>query len=72
MVADCLGGESTSALARRHDLSRHRVRVRVWVEKAEAGALDQDVAAADLLVSYEAKTAAWSGWSASRRWNSSS
>jgi transposase-like protein len=56
VVADYLAGESASALARRHDLSRHLVRV--WVEKAEAGELDQDVAAADLLVAYEAKIAA--------------
>ncbi len=32
----------------------------------------RQVIAADLLVAYEAKIAAWSGWSASRRWNSSS
>ena len=43
-------------LGRRHDLSRNLIRI--WVEKAEAGELDQDVAAADLLGAYEAKIAA--------------
>ena len=56
VVAEYLAGESANALGRRHDLSRHLIRV--WVEKAEAGQLDQDVAAADLLGPFEAKIAA--------------
>lgn len=56
VVAEYLAGDSAHALGRRHDLSRHLIRV--WVEKAEAGQLDQDIAAADLLGAYEAKIAA--------------
>ena len=56
VVAEYVAGESANALGRRHDLSRHLIRV--WVEKAEAGQLDQDVAAADLLGAYEARIAA--------------
>ena len=40
---------------------QHRVSrqlIRVWVEKYEAGALDEDAQAADLLQEYEAKIAA--------------
>jgi len=44
------------ALAQRHDISRQLIRI--WVGKCEAGALDGDVQAADLLQEYEAKIAA--------------
>ncbi|ANT62713.1 hypothetical protein AYJ57_20275 [Salipiger sp. CCB-MM3] len=47
VVAEFQGGETLHALDRRHDLSRNLVRV--WIEKAEAGALDEDVAAAELM-----------------------
>lgn len=43
-------------LARRHDISRNLIRV--WVEKYEAGAFDEDARAADLLQEYEARIAA--------------
>lgn len=56
VVAGYHAGESLHALARRHDLSRNLIRI--WVEKAEAGALDQDVASAELLTAYEARIAA--------------
>jgi transposase-like protein len=56
VVAEYHAGETFHGLARRHDLSRNLIRV--WVEKAEAGALDQDVATADLLAAYEARIAA--------------
>lgn len=56
VVAEYHAGETLHGLARRHDLSRNLIRV--WVEKAEAGALDQDVATADLLAAYEARIAA--------------
>ena len=56
VVAEYLAGESAHVLGRRHDLSRNLIRI--WVEKAGAGLLDQDVAAADLLGAYEAKIAA--------------
>jgi transposase-like protein len=51
-----LGGETLHALSKRHDVSRNLIRV--WVEKYQAGALDEDVAAADLLQTYEARIAA--------------
>ena len=40
----------------RHDLSRNLIRI--WVEKYQAGGLDEDAVAADLLQSYEARIAA--------------
>jgi transposase len=56
VVAEYHAGETLHALGRRHDLSRNLIRI--WVEKAQAGALDDDVAAAELLASYEARIAA--------------
>ena len=51
-----LGGETLHGLSKRHDLSRNLIRI--WVEKYQAGALDEDAAAADLLQVYEARIAA--------------
>ena len=56
VVAEYHAGETLHALGRRHDLSRNLIRI--WVEKAEAGALDDDEAAAELLATYEARIAA--------------
>ena len=56
VVAEYHAGETLHALGRRHDLSRNLIRI--WVEKAEAGALDQDLASAELLGDYEARIAA--------------
>lgn len=56
VVAEYHAGETLHALSRRHDLSRNLIRI--WVEKAEAGALDQDLASAELLTAYEARIAA--------------
>ena len=56
VVAEYHAGETLHALSRRHDLSRNLIRI--WVEKAETGALDQDVASAELLTAYEARIAA--------------
>jgi transposase-like protein len=56
VVAEYHAGETLHALARRHDLSRNLIRI--WIEKAEAGALDQDAASAELLTVYEARIAA--------------
>jgi len=50
-----IAGESLYALSKRHDISRQLIRV--WVQKYEAGALDEDAQAADLLQEYEAKIA---------------
>jgi transposase len=56
VVAEHHAGETLHGLARRHDLSRNPIRI--WVEKAEAGALDQDAASAELLTACEARIAA--------------
>lgn len=56
IVQEFLGGETLHGLARRHAISRNLIRI--WVEKYEAGALDEDIAAADLLQQYEARIAA--------------
>lgn len=39
------------ALSKRHDISCNLIRI--WIEKFQAGALDDDAAAADLLQAYE-------------------
>lgn len=51
-----LAGETLHGLSNRHDISRQLIRV--WVEKYQAGALDDDAVAADLLQTYEARIAA--------------
>jgi transposase len=56
VVAEYHAGETLHALSRRHDLSRNLIRI--WVEKTEAGAIDQDLASAELLTDYEARIAA--------------
>ncbi len=56
VVAEYHAGETLHALGRRHDLSRNLIRI--WVEKAEAGSLDQDMASAELLTEYETRIAA--------------
>ena len=56
IAQEFIAGETLHALAKRHDLSRNLIRI--WVKKLEAGALDEDARAADLLQDYEAKIAA--------------
>jgi len=56
VAQEFITGESLYALSKRHDISRQLIRV--WVQKYEAGALDEDAQAADLLQEYEAKIAA--------------
>jgi transposase len=51
-----LGGGTLHGLSKRHDVSRNLIRI--WVDKFQAGALDEDVASADLLGTYEARIAA--------------
>src|SRR3974377_1537768 len=57
VAQEFIAGESLYALSKRHDISRQLIRV--WVEKDEAVALDEDAQAADLLQEYEAKIAAF-------------
>jgi len=56
VAEEFIAGETLHALSKRHDISRQLVWV--WVGKFEAGALDDDVRAADLIQEYEAKIAA--------------
>jgi transposase-like protein len=51
-----LSGETLHVLAKRHGLARNPIRI--WVEKYESCAPDEDRAAADLLQAYEARIAA--------------
>ena len=57
VAREFVAGETLYGLAKRHDLSRQLIRV--WVEKYEAGGLDADAQAADLLQEYEAKIVAF-------------
>ena len=56
VAQEFLSGETLHGLAKRHDLSRNLIRI--WVEKYETGALDDDVRAADTVQEYEARIAA--------------
>lgn len=51
VVQDYLAGETLHGLAKRHDLSRNLVRI--WVQKFEAGAFDDEAIAADTIEVYE-------------------
>src|SRR5512135_2186171 len=56
VAQEFIAGETLYGLSKRHDISRQLIRV--WVQKYEAGALDEDAQAADLLQEYEAKVGA--------------
>ena len=56
VVQEYLAGETLHGLARRHDLSRNLIRI--WVDKYEAGAFDEEAEAAATLQEYEARIAA--------------
>src|ERR1700683_2654039 len=56
IAQEFLAGDTLHGLEKRHDLSRNLIRV--WVERYQAGAFDEDAAAADLLQQYEARIAA--------------
>ena len=47
VVQEYLAGETLHGLARRHDLSR--TLIRIWVDKYEAGAFDEDAEAASMI-----------------------
>ena len=55
VAQEFLAGETLHGLAKRHDIDRNLIPV--WVQKYEAGAFDEDAAAADLLQQYEARIA---------------
>jgi transposase len=56
IAQEFLAGETLHSLAKRHDISRNLIRV--WVERYQTGAFDEDAAAVDLLQQYEARIAA--------------
>ena len=56
VAQEFVAGETLYGLAKRHDLSRQLIRV--WVQRYEAGTLDEDAQAAELLQEYESKIAA--------------
>lgn len=56
VAQEFLAGETLHGLARRHDVSRNLIRI--WVQKHEQGAFDEDAQAADLIQEYEARIAA--------------
>ena len=56
VAEEFIAGETLHALAKQHDISRQLIRI--YISKFEAGALDDDVQAADLMQEYEAKIAA--------------
>lgn len=56
LAQEFLDGKTLHGLAKRHDLSRSLIRI--WVEKYETRALDDDARAADLVQEYEARIAA--------------
>lgn len=56
VVAEHDAGETLHGVGRRHDVSRNLIRI--GIEKAEAGAFDEEAAAAELLSDFEARIAA--------------
>jgi transposase-like protein len=65
VAEEFIAGETLHALSQQHDISRQLIRI--WVGKFEAGALDDDVQAAELLQEYEAEILAVErmvGWQA--------
>lgn len=56
VVAEYNAGETLHGLSKRHDVCRNLIRI--WIAKSEAGEFADEVAAADLLVNYEARIAA--------------
>lgn len=56
VAQEFLAGETLHGLAKRHDISRNLIRI--WVEKYERGAFDDEAQAADLIQAYEARIAA--------------
>ncbi|WP_108047479.1 IS3 family transposase [Bosea sp. 124] len=52
VAQDYLAGETLHSLAHRHDLSRNLIRI--WIQKFEGGAFDDEAAAVDTIEAYEA------------------
>lgn len=55
VAQEFLAGETLHDLAKRHDISRNLIRL--WVQKYETGAFDEDATADDMIQHYEAQIA---------------
>ena len=55
VVLEYNAGETLHGLSKRHDVCRNPIRV--WIAKSVAGEVDDEVAAAEVLVRYEARIA---------------
>jgi len=53
VVAEYHAGETLHPPGRRLDMSRNLIRI--WIEKSEAGALEEDATAAEMLSDYQAR-----------------
>jgi transposase len=51
IVQEYLAGDTIRGRAKRHDISSQLIRV--WIEKYDAGAFDDDAQAADLIQQYD-------------------
>jgi len=56
VAQDYMAGETLHSLAKQHDLSRNLIRI--WVQKYETGAFDDETVAADAIEGYESRIAA--------------
>lgn len=56
VAQEFIAGETLHGLAKRHDISRNLIRI--WVQRYETGAFDDDATAADMIQEYEARVAA--------------
>lgn len=56
VVQEYFVGETLHSFGRRHDLSRNLIRI--WIQKFEARAFDDEATAADTIQTYEASIAA--------------
>jgi transposase len=70
VAQEFVSGKTLHGLAKRHDISRNLIRL--WVQKYEARAFDEDAAAADMIEKYEQGSLPLSGSSANRLSSSSS
>ena len=70
VAQEFLAGETLHGLAKRHDISRNLIRI--WVDKYEAGAFDDDAQITDLGQATRLGSPRSSVWWASRRlsWSS--
>ena len=70
VAQEFIAGESLYALSKRHDISRQLIRV--WVQKYEAGGLDEDAQAPIYSRNTKPRLRRWSAWLAAKRSKSSS